>query len=277
MPVDSTPSSAAIAHVRGLSKGDQVDRNHRVTLHFHPDLPSERGLTLASIARQGTYVTQFETRTSNGGLTAHHGGDRWLWESRIFGGAYDEREPSERPKYGSLNFSADPYGASPRFGSSYFRLAEHTLDRTTFCFPDSVFEPDLFGTAEAMSLVGAARAAEFDDPLDHYIEAHVHGVVDIGTDVEALVLDPSYRGTRIEEIAHSLTCPVLWHDGYAVDVEEIAEHPEYRGATVVDLAREIARGRRLTPAVLGLARSASFDPQDVKRVWHYIARFGGRA
>ncbi|EQM34056.1 hypothetical protein N601_08805 [Rhodococcus erythropolis DN1] len=263
--------------MRGLSKGDQVDRNHRVTLHFHPDLPSERGLTLASIARQGTYVTQFETRTSNGGLTAHHGGDRWRWESRIFGGAYDEREPSERPKYGSLNFSADPYGASPRFGSSYFRLAEHTLDRTTFCFPDSVFEPDLFGTAEAMSLVGAARVAEFDDPLDHYIEAHVHGVVDIGTDVEALVLDASYRGTRIEEIAHSLTCPVLWHDGYAVDVEEIAEHPEYRGATVVDLAREIARGRRLTPAVLGLARSASFDPQDVKRVWHYIARFGGRA
>ncbi len=58
---------------------------------------------------------------------------------------------------------------------------------------------------------------------------------------------------------------MLWHDGYAVDVEEIAEHPEYRGATVVDLAREIARGRRLMPAVLGLARSASFDPQDVKK------------
>ncbi|MFA3895243.1 DUF3626 domain-containing protein [Rhodococcus qingshengii] len=277
MPVDSTPSSAAITHVSGLSKGAPLDRNHRVTLHFHPDLPSERGLTLASIARRGTYVTQFETRTSNGGLTAHHGGDRWRWESRIFGGAYDERGPSERPKYGSLNFSADPYGASPRFGSSYFRLAEHTLDRTTFCFPDSVFEPDLFGTADAMSLVDAAGAAEFDDPLDHYIEAHVHGAVDIGTDVEALVLDPSYRSSRIEEIAHSLPCPVLWHDGYAVDVDEVAEHPEYRGAAVVDLAREIAIDGRLTPAVLGLARGPSFDPQDVKKVWHYIARFGGRA
>jgi len=277
MPVDSTPSSAAITHVSGLSKGGPLDRNHRVTLHFHPDLPSERGLTLASIARRGTYVTQFETRTSNGGLTAHHGGDRWRWESRIFGGAYDAREPSERPKYGSLNFSADPYGASPRFGSSYFRLAEHTLDRTTFCFPDSVFEPDLFGTADAMSLVDAAGAAEFDDPLDHYIEAHVHGAVDIGTDVEALVLDPSYRSSRIEEIAHSLPCPVLWHDGYAVDVDEVAEHPEYRGAAVVDLAREIAIDGRLTPAVLGLARGPSFDPQDVKKVWHYIARFGGRA
>ena len=249
----------------------------RIALQFHPNWPHNGRQVIESMAVDRVYRSQFETGISNGGLTAFIGGDRWRWESRIFGGAYDEREPSERPKYGSLNFSADPYGASPRFGSSYFRLAEHTLDRTTFCFPDSVFGPDLFGTAEAMSLVGAARAAEFDDPLDHYIEAHVHGVVDIGTDVEALVLDPSYRGTRIEEIAHSLTCPVLWHDGYAVDVEEIAEHPEYRGATVVDLAREIARGRRLTPAVLGLARSASFDPQDVKKVWHYIARFGGRA
>ncbi|MFE5645539.1 DUF3626 domain-containing protein [Rhodococcus sp. NPDC056516] len=277
MPVDSSPASAAIAHVHDLSKGSPLDRNHRVTLHFHPDLPFESGLTLASIARQGTYVTQFETRTSNGGLTAHHGGDRWRWESRIFGRAYDEREPSERPKYGSLNFSADPYGASPRFGSSYFRLAEHTLDRTTFCFPDSVFEPSLFGTAEAMSLVDAAGATEFADPLDHYIEAHVHGVVDIGTDVEALVLDPSYRGTQVEEIAHSLTCPVLWHDGYAVDADEVAEHPDYRGATIVDLAREVALDGRLTPAILGLARRGSYDPQDVKKVWHCIARFGGRA
>ncbi|MGW6657879.1 DUF3626 domain-containing protein [Rhodococcus sp. NPDC055024] len=234
MPVDSSPASAAIAHVHDLSKGGPLDRNHRVTLHFHPDLPFESGLTLASIARQGTYVTQFETRTSNGGLTAHHGGDRWRWESR-------------------------------------------TLDRTTFCFPDSVFEPSLFGTAEAMSLVDAAGATEFADPLDHYIEAHVHGVVDIGTDVEALVLDPSYRGTQVEEIAHSLTCPVLWHYGYAVDADEVAEHPDYRGATIVDLAREVALDGRLTPAILGLARRGSYDPQDVKKVWHYIARFGGRA
>lgn len=30
----------------------------------------------------------------------HPGGDRWSWESRIFGTAYDEAPASERPKYG---------------------------------------------------------------------------------------------------------------------------------------------------------------------------------
>ena len=87
-------------------------------------------------------MTQFETsneqRRTDG---ASRRRSLALGESDIRRRLYDEREPSERPKYGSLNFSADPYGASPRFGSSYFRLAEHTLDRTTFCFPDSVFEP----------------------------------------------------------------------------------------------------------------------------------------
>lgn len=72
---------------------------------------------------------------------------------------------------------------------------------------------------------------EFDVPLDDYIEAHVHGTVDIASDVEALVLDPSYRHTPFDEIARSLASPVLWHDGYKVDVEEIAHHPDYRGRT----------------------------------------------
>jgi hypothetical protein len=42
------------------------------------------------MARDGVYRSQFETRVSNGGLTAYPGGDRWRWESRIFGAAYDD-------------------------------------------------------------------------------------------------------------------------------------------------------------------------------------------
>ncbi|MDV6286894.1 DUF3626 domain-containing protein [Rhodococcus jostii] len=194
---------------RGLAKGVPLDRTLRVTLHFHPDLPFTGGSTLEAIADRGAYLSQFETRTGNGGLTAHPGADTWKWESRIFGGAYDEYEPAERPKYGSLNYRADPYGGSARFGSAYFLLAEHTPARTTFCFPDSVFEPDLFGTAEAMNLMEAAATVDFDDPLDDYIEAHVHGPIDIASDVEALVLDPSYRDTPFDEIARSLACPVF--------------------------------------------------------------------
>jgi len=45
---------------------------------------------LEHLARDGVYRSQFETGTSNGGLTAHPGGDRWRWEQRIFGHAYDD-------------------------------------------------------------------------------------------------------------------------------------------------------------------------------------------
>ncbi|MCB9585311.1 MAG: hypothetical protein H6718_07930 [Polyangiaceae bacterium] len=41
------------------------------------------------------------------------------------------------------------------------------------------------------------------------------------------------------------------------------------------MAEQVAEAGRLTPAVLGAARSSSrFDPQQLKRVWHCLARFG---
>ncbi len=193
-------------HVTASASGDALDRTVPVTLHFHPDLLMGDATTLEAIADEGRYRSQFETGTSNGGLTAHEGGDRWSWESRMFGGAYDDADPGLRPKYGSLNFLRDPYGGSPRFGSAYFEVAPGALDRVTFCFPDSVYEPTDFGTFERMSLVPLVDRYGFDDPLDLAIEAHLHGPVDVAADLGSLVLDPSYRGTRIEEIARGLPC-----------------------------------------------------------------------
>ena len=40
--------------------------------------------------------------------------------------------------------------------------------------------------------------------LDDYVEAQVHGVIDLAGDVEAVVLDPCYRGTPVEEDARRL-------------------------------------------------------------------------
>ncbi|MFC8242695.1 DUF3626 domain-containing protein [Streptomyces chartreusis] len=51
---------------------------------------------LRAPAEDGTCHSQFVTGTSNGGLTAHPGGDRRRWESRIFGAAYDEASAPER-------------------------------------------------------------------------------------------------------------------------------------------------------------------------------------
>lgn len=127
--------------MRARSEGGPLDRGSRITLHFHPDRDFGGISVLASMLRDGAYRSQFETGTSNGGLTAHPGGDRWRWESRMFGGAYDGAPASARPVYGSLNFRGRPHGGSPRFGSAFFRLREHALDLTTFCYPDSFTNP----------------------------------------------------------------------------------------------------------------------------------------
>ncbi|GLZ33635.1 hypothetical protein Lesp02_58230 [Lentzea sp. NBRC 105346] len=252
----------AIEHVTQLSAGEPVDQDLRVTLNFHPD----RGAILESLRDQGVYRSQFETGTSNGGL----GGRRKDWESRLFGGVYDDAPPSARPKYGALNFRRRPAGGAPRFGSAHFRLTSETLRRTTFCYPDSVFEPADFGTAERMSLIEKAQADE-KDVLDDYVEAHVHGPVTLKTDVEALVLDPCYKGTPVERLAGELPCPVEWHHGFRAHVGDI--DPEYRGAHIAELACSLARNGFLDARIIGEA-VGKHDPQDLKKVWHCVAKFG---
>ena len=265
----------AIAHVAALATGERADPSLRVTLHFHPDRLVGGEPILERMAHDGVYRSQFETGTSNGGLTAHPGGDRWRWESRIFAGAYDDAPPASRPKYGSLNFRRRRVGGSPRFGSAHLRLAEHTLSHTTFCYPDSVFEPADFGVVARLSTLIAMAEADDKDPLDDYVEAHVHGVVDLASDVEALVLDPSYRDTPVEAAAAKLGCPLEWHDGFTLTVDELRRHPDYRGPEFVRLGEAIARDGLLTPRLIGdAARTGTHDEQSLKRVWHYVARFG---
>ncbi|MGA8977990.1 MAG: DUF3626 domain-containing protein [Pedococcus sp.] len=271
-------AAAAVAHVEGTARGGPLDAELRVTLNFHPDR-SVRGIPiLRAMALAGTYRSQFETGTGNGGLTAHPGGDRWVWEQRIFGGAYDVAPGRERPKYGALNHRRRTVGGSPRFGSSHLRLTRDALARTTFCYPDSVFEPDLFATAHRFELSTPADrdlATGVTDDLDSYVEAHVHGVVDLAQDVEALVLDPAFRGTEVERAADELPCEVEWHEGFRLDLDTVRAHPDYRGAHVVALAEELAVDGWLDPAVIGhAAATEQHDRQTLKQVWHHVARFG---
>jgi Protein of unknown function (DUF3626) len=264
----------AVDHVASLSAGGPLDPALRVTMSFHPDRWVAGAPLLALMARDGTYRPQFATGTSNGGLTAHPDGDRWVWESRMFGGAYDQAPPSERPTYGALNHRRWSVGGSPRFGSAHFRLTADVLPRTTFCYPDSVFDPVDFGVAERCSLLDLAAQGEVD-PLDDYVEAQVHGPVLLAEHVEALVLDPCHRSTEVEQLAHALPCPVEWHEGFRVSVAVLQQHPDFRGQEYVDLATRLARGGTLDPRVIGEAvRAGRHDEQALKRVWHYLARFG---
>jgi hypothetical protein len=264
----------ALRHVASRSAGPAVDPGLRITLNFHPDRLIGGLPVLRALARDGVYHSQFVTGTSNGGLTAHPGGDRWRWESRIFGGAYDDAAPHERPVYGALDFRHQVVGAAPRFGSSHFRLAADVLARTTFCYPDSAAEPADFGVAAGMSLIALAEDDE-QDALNDYIEAQVHGGVLLAAHVEALVLDASYRGTPVEAAARLLPCPVEWHPGYRLSVPELRRHADYRGREYADLGARIAQGGVVDPRVIGdAARTGRHELQDLKMVWHTLARFG---
>jgi hypothetical protein len=243
-------------------------------LNFHPDRLVNGLPLLEQLGRDGVYRSQFETGTSNGGLTAHPGGDRWRWESRIFGHAYDDAPASDRPKYGALNFRRKLAGAAPRFGSAHFRLSGQSLGRTTFCYPDSVFEPVDLGVAARMSLIEKAKADD-KDALDDYIEAQVHGPVRLDHDVEALVLDPCFRGTDVEALALALPCPIEWHHGFRLSTDELRRRPDYRGEEIIKLGLMLAQDGYLDARIIGdAARRGCHDEQALKRVWHYVARFG---
>jgi hypothetical protein len=260
----------ALDHVASLASGAPLDPRLRITVNFHPD----RGDVLEALARDGAYYSQFVTGTSSGGLTAYPGGDRWRWEHRMFAGAYDQAPARLRPVYGALNFRRKSVGAAPRFGSAHLRLHADTLARATFCYPDSHFEPTAFGVASRMSLIELALADPADE-LDDYVEAQVHGPVRLDRDVEAFVLDPSYRGTDVETVVRGLPCPLQWHAGFRVDIDELRRHPDYRGPQYVALAIELAADQRLDPRAIGdAARTRQYDEQDLKKVWHYLARFG---
>ncbi|MER7915989.1 MULTISPECIES: DUF3626 domain-containing protein [unclassified Streptomyces] len=270
----STRARRALRHVAAGALGPPLAAGPRITLNFHPDRFSGGLPILASLARDGVYHSQFVTGTGNGGLTAHPGGDRWRWESRIFGGAYDDAEPAERPVYGALDFRRQVVGAAPRFGSSHLRLTAPATARATFCYPDSAAEPTDVGTAGAMGLIALAEA-DRRDALDDYIESHVHGGVLLARDVEALVLDASYRGTPVEAAARSLPFPLEWHPGYALTVDRLRHHADYRGPRYTALGARLAPNGLLTPRHLGdAARTGRHDLQHLKMLWHTLARFG---
>jgi hypothetical protein len=145
----------------------------------------------------------------------------------------------------------------------------------TLCWPDSVAEPERFGTPERAGDLLALADASAVDPLDDYVEAHVHGGLEIARDPRRLVLDPSFRGTELERVAAELGVPVAWHPGLELEVDRIEELEAYRGIDALALALELAVDG-IDARILGEAAEGC-DAQAVNRVWHLIARFGHRA
>ena len=265
----------ALDHVRGLSDGPRLDPTLRVTLNFHPDR-LVRGVPLLQVmAQDGVYRSQFETGTSNGGLTARPGGARWLWESRIFGGAYDDAEPSLRPKYGALDLHRRGYGAAPRFGSAHVRLAAQAARA------DDVLLPRQRLRARALRHRNGFRAGG---------RCGCGGRSTCSTTMSrprctASSTSPgmsrqscSTRATAAPTSRPTLAGSDLRWSGTPATASTsapCAPTRDFRGPDIVALGESLAEEGVVTPQVIGAAaRSGQHDEQALKRVWHYVARFG---
>lgn len=278
--------------------------------NFHPDrLAADGRSVVEGLLDDGVYRSQFETRISNGGLTAFPGGDRDRWEQALFGGAYQRPEvvAADRPKYGGLDLFGWADGPCPRFGSCHLELAPAVLARTTFTFGDSHAGPTDLGTGDALLpvvaalveddpsvvgrvLAGPARRAEHGRRLDEYVEAQVHGPIRLSSDVVAVTADPSFRATRTEEsltaLAQRYGLSLRWHDGFYLPADNVPA--DFRGPAVPLLAARIADewgDADLHAARLGeVARDVVSRPprwgdpvealQRVKQLWHVLVAHG---
>jgi hypothetical protein len=128
-----------------------------------------------------------------------------------------------------------------RFGSAHLRLHPDAVARSTFCFPDSVFEPEHVGDAAILAELTALADAAGHDVLDDYVQAHVHGGVRFDRDVEAVVLDPCHADGPVAVAAARLDCAVEFHPGFRVESAGLDD--DYRGPEVVALARRLGVGQ----------------------------------
>ncbi|WP_339294730.1 DUF3626 domain-containing protein [Paenibacillus sp. FSL W7-1279] len=310
-----------------------IEKFARVTLNFHPDriLPTGRSV-IESLLREGVYHNQFITSVTNGSRTAYPGGDRDQWERLLFGGAYQQPgvRHDERPKYGALNLMNFADGGSPRFGSCFLVLSPGILKRSTFTFGDSHAGPEFVGTIRQWDSILTALLQQVESTgsalgspnvnipamlerlihlpsshtgptgpvgrsLDDYMEAQIHGVIDLSSDVEALVADPSYRNTPIGSLLHALceryNLTLSWHPGFCLAVRDVPD--DFRGPAMPPLAKRIDQRfggslGMLDAAIIGKAAAQLHHDssewsdwgtfaetfQHLKQLWHVLVKYG---
>jgi Protein of unknown function (DUF3626) len=269
----TSPPLPAIEVVTARSTGGWLDPGVRVTLNFHPDRALNGVPILVSLGTDAVYRSQFETGTSNGGLTAHPGGDRWRWESNIFGGAYDGASPRDRPKYGALNFRGYPAGAARRFGSAHFRLARTPWNARRSATPTASSTPCTSAWSRE------CRCWSWHWPMIRICS----------TTTSRRTPRPGGAGAGRRGAGPG---PVLsWHRrrgaGQGAGLSgRVARRFPARGRRAVAapglpragaraLGLELARDGHLDARIIGEASATGrHHPQSLKQVWHLVARFG---
>lgn len=305
-----------------------------VIINFHPDRISSNGnLIIEGILKEGKYYSQFRTGTSSGSKTAYAGGERDLWEKELFGGCYHTRGTNNdrRVKYGSLNILNYKDGASPRFGSCYFKLNKNIMNRCTFTFGDSHLKPKFIGTKDSFYSIMRAILDEvvhkkrffnsydynfikaikyiskmnqdnlttqngiMGRALDDYIEAQIHGDINLMCDVDCLVVDESFRESEILQyilnISKDFNIDVQWIPCRKIITDNIPD--EFRGSMIKPFAKKILKELQISSEyidanIIGSAsRYLEYNPniwlefgnssqtfQYLKQLWHVLVQYG---
>jgi hypothetical protein len=148
---------------------------------------------------------------------------RFMAESRVLQTLYDCAKPEDRVKYGALNISGDPEGATRAhsYGSAYLLLKPHMRSRITItpadsfgCMANQLATPENYAHVLCDSLTTDAdlkQALSISTVLNHpqasvedtYREIQIHGPLLFKHDIDAVV------------IPHSLITPQVVTDAQA--------------------------------------------------------------
>ena len=293
----------------------------RLTVNFHPDRIGRDGRSVAAgLLADGAYRSQWTTGVSAGSRSALHGGERHRFEHEFFAGAYDDVDPAsgEHPVYGAWDLTVDDHGGSPRFGSCFLVLRSHVRERITMCVGDTHTDPRDVGTFDEPWSILAGLAEQAADGnlldrqldtaslvamleghvetrsasrnLDGYVEAQIHGGIDLADDVRAIVLDPSFRASAVDRTLAAAAArygfDIEWHRGSDLAVDDVPA--DFRGPTMPALARNVAGSSGIVHArAIGAAAaehpyedpSPLGDPvestqQQLKYLWHTVLAHG---
>jgi len=249
--VDAEPA-AVVAAVRAAAV---------VTVNFHAGRLLDDGRSVAQVlCEDGVYECRFPAPLPGERLSAHPGSDpdHWRTSMRVARGAGNGDGDRAQPTHGGLDLLDQHNGACPRFGACHLRLRPAALERASVRFgarpptaaDDQGLLPILADILDSVAATGrllgragvdvpafVAAVLDRERPregplapamnrsLDDYVAAQVAGPVDLRTDVDALVIDPSYAGTRtgilLVSAARRHGVRTRWHPGAVLPVSEI--------------------------------------------------------
>ena len=264
--IDTTPAEVVAAVRAGAV----------ITVNFHAGrLLDDRRSVAEVLGDDGVYECRFAAPLAGDPRFASPGDDpdHWRTSMRVAGA-------EAATTHGGLDLLDQPNGACPRFGACHLRLRPEALERATIRYgagpataaPTGLLPivADLLDSAAATGRllgrdgvdVGAFVAAVLEPErpregplarvmnrsLDDYVAAQIAGPIDLRTDVDALVIDPAYAGTRTGMLllcaARRCGVRTRWNPGVVLPVSRIPiAAPRQDGAELAVWQAFCAHGR----------------------------------